>query len=152
MLRLYTDGANSLKNKVGGYAAVIVNDKDEALVELSEGFDYRVTNNCMELGGVIFGLDYILNNPDLGKDVTVISDSEYVVLGASERLDRWKAKGWKCTTGPVKNRELWEAIDYFKSKLNIQWQWVRGHTGNKWNERCDTLASGQYKKILKNRI
>ena len=148
MIYLYTDGANSLKTKVGGYAAILVNEQDELITTLVESFCNRPTNNMVELAGVIFGLDYIINHPELGKEVTVISDSEYVVLGASERLDRWIAKGWKCTTGPVKNKPLWEAINSFKSQLNITWKWVRGHNGNKWNEKCDTLAVASYKKLL----
>lgn len=103
----------------------------------------------MELGAVIGALAYMLDHPELGKDVTVVSDSEYVVKGASIWLNGWKLKNWKSTTGPVKNKILWEAIDELKKHLNITWTWVKGHTGNKWNERADKLCVAAYKKLLK---
>lgn len=148
MLKVYTDGGNSAKNQVGGWAAVFVRD-DKSVLELSEGYDNNPTNNHMELGAVIGALAYMLDHPELGKDVTVVSDSEYVVKGASIWLNGWKLKNWKSTTGPVKNKILWEAIDELKKHLNITWTWVKGHTGNKWNERADKLCVAAYKKLLK---
>ena len=146
-IKIYTDGGNSAKNKVGGIAAVITKD-DELLTIISEGYDSDPTNNMMELGAVIAGLEYMLNHPELGKTVEIVSDSEYVVLGASERLDKWKAKNWKCSTGPVKNLPLWKCIDEAKLLLNITWTWVRGHAGNKFNELADQAAVNSYKTIL----
>jgi ribonuclease HI len=74
-----------------------------------------------------------------------------VVLGASERLERWQARNWKCTTGPVKNLPLWAYILELKTKLNIKWSWVRGHDGDEFNEQADQAAVNEYKAILKKR-
>lgn len=147
MIQIYTDGGNSAKNKVGGWAAVFVQN-DKKLLELSEGYDNSPTNNHMEMGAVIGALSYVLDHPELGRAVTIVSDSEYVVKGASEWLEGWKRKNWKSTTGPVKNKVLWEAIDALKGQLDITWTWVRGHDGNKWNERADKLCVKAYKDLL----
>ena len=146
-MTLYTDGANSLKKRVGAWAYALVDDQDKLIHEGTEAYHGRPTNNEMELCGCIFGLEFITITPSLGKDVTVISDSEYVVLGASERLDKWIANNWKCTAGLVKNRVLWEAIEYLKTRLTINWQWVRGHDGDKWNEYVDKKAVESYRKL-----
>jgi len=145
---IYVDGGVSMKNKVGGCSAVIVKDS-QILVELSEAYSgNHITNNTMELGGVILGLQYVLENPELGKEVIVISDSEYVVLG-SERLNKWKLRGWKNTAGKVKNRELWEAVDYLKSVLDITFKWTKGHSSNTLNNLADELAVRAYTKLIK---
>jgi ribonuclease HI len=146
MIEIYTDGGNSSKKKAGGCSAVICKGP-EILKELSQGYDNNPTNNMMELGGVILGLTYMLEHPELGKEVTVISDSEYIVKGASTWLENWKKKDWKGMGGPVKNKPLWEAVDYLKSQLTITWKWVRGHDGNARNEIADKLAVKAYKDL-----
>jgi ribonuclease HI len=148
MIEIYTDGGNSAKNKVGGCAAVVCNGK-LILAELSKGYDHDVTNNQMELAAVLMGLEYILNHPNLNKDVTIISDSEYVINGASKWLNVWKRKNWKTTTGNVKNRVLWEAIDSLKESLNITWKWVKGHSNIALNNLADELAVKAYTKLIK---
>lgn len=148
MISIYTDGGNSAKNGVGGCAAVITRDS-QILFELSEGYDNKPTNNAMELGGVLLGLTYVLDHPELGKDVTIISDSEYVVYGSTKWLPNWKLKKWKTTTGDVKNKELWEAIDYLKSSLNLTFKWTKGHSNNTLNNLADELAVKAYTKLIK---
>ena len=148
MVQIYTDGGNSLKHKVGGCAAIVTRE-GVVLAELVETYSNRPTNNMMELGGAIIGLDYMLQHPELGKDVEIISDSEYVVLGASERVDAWKARGWKNSCGRVKNKVLWEAIVAIKKELNIKWTWVKGHNDNEFNERADRLLVKEYTKLIK---
>ena len=147
MIEIYTDGGNSAKNKVGGCSAVVC-DGSMIIAELSEGYDNNVTNNQMELSGIILGLTYALNHPELGKDITIISDSEYVINGCSKWLVQWKLKNWKTTTGDVKNRPLWEAIDYLKGEMNISWKWVRGHSACTLNNLADELATKAYTKLL----
>lgn len=148
MLTIYTDGGNSAKNKVGGMAA-IVTQNSQILAELSEAYKGgHITNNTMELGAVIMAGQYVLENPELGKDVTVVSDSEYVVLG-SGRLDSWKARNWKNTAGKVKNRELWEAVDYLKTVLNITFKWTKGHSNSTLNNLADELAVKAYTRLIK---
>jgi ribonuclease HI len=99
---------------------------------------------------VLLGLTYVLDHPELGIDVVLTSDSEYIVKGASTWLRVWKMKKWKTTTGLVKNQPVWAAIDELISKLNIEWRWVRGHTGDKWNERADELCTAAYEALLTN--
>jgi len=148
MVTIYTDGGNSAKNKVGGCSAIIIKDS-QILAELSEAYDNDPTNNMMELGGVILGCQYILDHPDLGTEVTIVSDSEYVVNGSTTWLPKWKLKKWKTTTGDVKNKELWEAIDYLKTVLNITFRWTKGHSNNTLNNLADELAVKAYTKLLK---
>lgn len=148
MITIYTDGGNSAKNKVGGCAAIVLKGV-EILAELSEGYYNNPTNNMMELGGVILGCNYVLSRPDLGKNVTIVSDSEYVVLGSTEWLPKWKKKNWKSTTGPVKNKELWEAIDYLKTQLNLTFKWTKGHSTNRLNNLADELAVRAYTRLIK---
>ena len=149
MLEIYTDGGNSLKNKVGGSAAVIVKD-GVVIAELSEAYEgSQATNNACELGAVILGCQYILNHPELGKDIDIVSDSEYVVNGSSTWLAKWKLRNWKTTTGMVKNKELWEAILYLKSVLNLTFKWTKGHSTNRLNNLADELAGNVYRKLIK---
>ena len=148
-LQIYTDGGNSLKNMVGGCAAIVTKDS-QILAELSEAYEGpNITNNTMELNGVILGCQYILEHPELGKEVTIVSDSEYVVNGSVVWLPKWKMKKWKTTTGDVKNKEMWEAIDYLKSVLNMTFKWTRGHSSNTLNNLADELAVKAYSKLLK---
>lgn len=147
-LTIYTDGGNSGKGGgVGGCSAIVLVD-GKLVVELSEGYSNRPTNNKMELAGVLLGLYYVVDHPELGTAVTVVSDSEYVVKGASKWLAKWKVNNWKTTTGPVKNYPLWQAVDELNQLLTINWTWVRGHTGDQWNERADELATTAYTKII----
>lgn len=149
MVTIYTDGGNSLKNKVGGCAAVITRNNmilDE-LVETYTG--EQVTNNTMELGGVLMACQYVLDHPELGKDVTIISDSEYVVKGATSWLPKWQSRNWKTTTGAVKNKVLWEAIAELKTQLNLKFEWVRGHGESALNNRADEILVSAYTKLIK---
>lgn len=151
MLTIYTDGGNSAKNQVGGCSAVITRGS-EILAELSEAYSgNQVTNNTMELAGVLLACNYVLAHPELGKDVTIISDSEYVVLGSTNWLPNWKKKNWKSTTGQVKNRALWEAVDYLKTQLNLTFKWTRGHSNDRLNNLADDLAVAAYTKLIKNK-
>jgi ribonuclease HI len=134
---VYSDGACSGNPGPGGWGVIVIQPDGERR-ELS-GFEARTTNNRMELMGVLQGLSLAPN----GADVTVVSDSQYVINGACSWLDGWKRKGWK-TAGKkdVLNRDLWESIDAERSRLRLRWEWVRGHNGHVLNERADALARG----------
>ncbi|MCA8952000.1 MAG: ribonuclease HI [Planctomycetes bacterium] len=132
---IYSDGACSGNPGPGGYGTVLL--FGEHRKELSRGFR-RTTNNRMELLGAIVGLE-TLKQPC---EVVMFSDSKYLVDAMNKGwLDGWQKKGWK-TAGkqPVKNQDLWrrllEAIDGHE----VEWRWVRGHSGDVENERCDELA------------
>jgi ribonuclease HI len=130
----YTDGACSGNPGPGGWGAVLVWNGRERELSGGEG---ETTNNRMELMAAIRALE-ALKRPC---PVKIVTDSEYVMKGITEWMDAWKARGWR-TAGkkPVKNRELWERLDRQIQRHNVNWQWVRGHSGHEGNERADELA------------
>ena len=97
------------------------------------GFAPSTTNNKMELNAVIMGLKSF-NSKRL---VTVITDSQYVKNGISKWITNWKRNGWKTASKkPVKNKELWQTLDRLVQKHDVDWKWVRGHSGHPGNERA----------------
>lgn len=136
-----------MQNKIGGWSAVFVFDNGE--VSYISGFQRGddVTNNRMELTGVIQGLRYVaLHHPN--EPVEVISDSEYVVKGITDRVDGWILKGWRNTTGIVKNKDLWEILVFLRNKIKPTFNWVRGHDGNQYNEIADKACVDAYRNEL----
>ncbi|MEM6639637.1 MAG: ribonuclease HI [Pseudomonadota bacterium] len=134
-VRLYTDGACRGNPGPGGWGALLMYGARRK--ELFGG-EAQTTNNRMELTAAIKGLT-ALTRPCV---VTLYTDSRYVMQGITEWLDGWKARGWK-TAGrkEVKNRDLWEALDKAVQVHDIEWQWVKGHSGEPGNERADALAN-----------
>lgn len=135
-ITIYTDGACSGNPGPGGYGAVLL-DSEGRRKELFGGFR-NTTNNRMELMGVITGLE-ALKRPC---DVTLISDSEYIINAITKGwLIGWQKKGWrKSDKKPVMNIDLWERLLPLIEEHNVEFQWTRGHAGNLENERCDKLA------------
>ena len=135
-IELFTDGACSGNPGPGGWGAILRTDGHEK--ELSGG-EPTTTNNRMEMMAVIEGLN-ALKKPSA---VTVFTDSRYVMDGAMTWLANWKRRGWKTADKkPVKNEDLWRALDDAMARHTLKWQWVRGHTGHVENERADALARG----------
>lgn len=131
---LYTDGACSGNPGPGGWAALLRWNGHEK--ELSGG-EAETTNNRMELTAVIRGLEAI-KKPSR---VTVHSDSKYVIECVEKWLPGWKKKGWKTVNKkPVKNQDLWLALDSAMSPHDVTFRWVKGHAGHAENERVDKLA------------
>ncbi|MBU6475570.1 MAG: ribonuclease HI [Alphaproteobacteria bacterium] len=131
---LFTDGACSGNPGPGGWGALLRYGGHEK--ELSGG-DPATTNNRMELTAVIEGLA-ALKSPCA---VTVHTDSKYVMDGVTQYLARWKAHGWKTADKkPVKNPDLWQALDAALQEHQVAWVWVKGHNGHPENERADQLA------------
>lgn len=141
---IYSDGACSGNPGPGGYGTVLVYNGIEK--ELSEGFE-STTNNRMELLGCIKGLE-CLKEPCR---VTVVSDSKYLCDAINQGwLESWKNRGWKkADKKPVLNPELWQRLDRMLSVHTVTFEWIKGHNGHKYNERCDTLAVSEYQKFLK---
>ncbi len=134
---MYGDGACMGNPGPGGWGAIVV-FPDGKRRELSGHGGKATTNNRMELTAVLEGLSLVPN----GQSVSVVTDSQYVVKGASSWLTGWKRKGWRTSAGgEVLNRDLWECVDAEKERLSIGWSWVRGHNGHPENERCDKLAT-----------
>ena len=131
---VYTDGACSGNPGPGGYAAIL--EYGERRREIAGGFR-RTTNNRMELMAVITALEALKERCD----VTVYSDSEYVVNGITKGWARgWRAKGWRRAGKPVPNWELWQRLLELTESHAVHFRWVRGHAGHDGNERCDELA------------
>ena len=131
---IYTDGACSGNPGVGGWGALLCYGEYEK--ELSGGHPHT-TNNRMEMQAVIEGLQ-ALKRPS---KVSIYTDSQYVQKGISEWIHTWKRRKWKTSDNqPVKNVDLWQALEALGRCHDIQWHWVRGHTGHAGNERADELA------------
>lgn len=143
-INLYTDGACSGNPGPGGYGTILVY-KDK-VKEMSEGFK-DTTNNQMELLAVIVGLRTL----KVKCKVNVYSDSKYVVDAIEKKwLDSWIAKGWrKADKKPVANVEMWQELTELLKKHEVKFNWVKGHNGHEYNERCDKLAVEAYQKYLK---
>lgn len=132
---IYTDGACKGNPGPGGWGALLI--AGEHKKELFGG-ELNTTNNRMELKAVIEALS-ALKRPC---EVIVHTDSQYVQKGISEWIHGWKARGWKTASKePVKNVDLWQALDTAQSTHSIQWRWVKGHAGHDGNERADRLAN-----------
>lgn len=133
---IYTDGACSGNPGPGGWGAVLIYGEHEK--ELS-GCEAETTNNRMELTAAIEALKALKGSCE----VALYTDSEYVRRGITEWLAGWKAKGWKTAAKkPVKNQDLWQALDEQTTRHRVDWHWVKGHAGHPGNERADKLATG----------
>jgi len=135
MIKIYTDGACKGNPGVGGWGALIIQDKKN--IELFGG-ENKTTNNRMELMAVIMALKEI--SPSI--ELTIYTDSTYVQKGISEWIKKWKVNSWRSSSKrPVKNKDLWVELDEASSSRKINWEWVRGHAGNEGNEKADELAN-----------
>ncbi|MBL8474691.1 MULTISPECIES: ribonuclease HI [unclassified Methyloversatilis] len=131
---IYTDGACSGNPGPGGWGALL---KCGAVERELSGGERATTNNRMELMAVIEALN-ALKKP---VRAVVYTDSQYVQKGISEWIHGWKRKGWKTAGGdPVKNVDLWQALDAAARVHEVEWKWVKGHAGHPENERVDRLA------------
>jgi ribonuclease HI len=132
---IHTDGACRGNPGPGGWGAVLEHQSRER--ELY-GYEPETTNNRMELMAIIQALE-TLKRPCR---VRAITDSQYVMKGVTEWMAGWKKRGWRTASRkPVANRDLWERLDAAMQRHEIEWEWVRGHTGHTGNERADQLAN-----------
>ncbi len=136
-LQIYTDGACLGNPGPGGWAAIIIENGQERVFS---GNDNMTTNNRMELLAIIKALESINENLEL----IIYTDSKYVINGVTSWIKNWEANSWKNSTKqPVKNVDLWKKLDMNAKKHNIEWIWVKGHSGNFFNEKVDEIARGQ---------
>jgi len=134
-LSIYTDGACRGNPGPGGWGAVLIYRDSQK--ELFGGAD-NTTNNRMELQAAIEGLRALKR----GCELTLYTDSQYVRQGITDWIDGWKKRGWKTAAKkPVKNADLWQALDLETQRHSINWVWVKGHAGNEGNELADQLAN-----------
>ena len=132
---IYTDGACRGNPGPGGWGALLIyNDARKTIY----GGEKDTTNNRMEMIAVIEALKLIKSDCE----ISLYTDSKYVMDGVNKWLSGWKQKDWKTSNKkPVKNQDLWESIDACITKHNIEWHWVKGHAGNPGNELADELAN-----------
>ncbi|MBL4906330.1 MAG: ribonuclease HI [Sneathiella sp.] len=132
---IYTDGACSGNPGPGGWGALLeYNGNSKEIC----GGESETTNNRMELTAAIRSLNE-LKRPS---NVELHTDSTYVKDGITKWMANWKKNGWKTAAKkPVKNKELWEQLDEAIARHTIDWRWVKGHAGNRGNEKADDLAN-----------
>jgi ribonuclease HI len=133
-VEIFTDGACSGNPGPGGWAAILRAGPHEKSIS---GGEAATTNNRMELMAAIRALE-ALKMPSI---VTLSTDSRYVMDGATRWMPRWKLNGWRTADKkPVKNDDLWRALDAAAQRHQLSWKWVAGHSGHAENERADALA------------
>ena len=133
-VEIWTDGACSGNPGPGGWGALLVWGDHEK--ELSGG-EADTTNNRMEMRAAIEALDALTRR----SKVILHTDSTYLKDGLTKWMSGWKRNGWKTAAKkPVKNQDLWQALDTAASRHDVDWRWVKGHAGNEGNERADALA------------
>ncbi|KIL99167.1 Ribonuclease HI [Paramagnetospirillum magnetotacticum MS-1] len=133
-VEIYTDGACSGNPGPGGWGAIL---RFKGIEKELKGGEPQTTNNRMEMMAVLSALN-ALTRPCA---IDLYTDSEYVKKGMTEWLRGWKARGWKTADKkPVKNDDLWKALDEAAARHKVSWHWVKGHAGHPENERADALA------------
>jgi ribonuclease HI len=148
-LALVTDGACIANPGPGGWAFAFV--ESGKIVHEGFGTAEQTTNNRMELQAVIEALRFFLAECPDKKSIQVISDSKYVLDAfRQDWISGWKKRGWKTADRkPVKNQDLWQDLISLSERLKIDWQWVKGHSGDPFNDRVDLLAREAAESLLK---
>mgnify|MGYP005728798115 FL=1 len=132
---IYTDGACKGNPGPGGWGVLILLENEQ--IELSGG-SKETTNNQMELTAVIKALNFF----EKKIKVDLYTDSKYVMDGITDYIKKWKINGWQTANKkPVKNMNLWKILDELNNLHDINWNWVKGHSGNSENEKADALAN-----------
>ena len=133
-IEIFTDGACSGNPGPGGWGVLI--NEDGSSRELCGG-EPETTNNRMEMMAVIEALK--ATDPSI--PIILYTDSQYVKNGITTWIHGWKRNGWKTAARkPVKNKDLWMALDELRERRDIDWRWIKGHAGHAGNERADELA------------
>ena len=134
-IRIYTDGACKGNPGIGGWGVLIILENEQ--IELSGG-SKETTNNQMELTAVIKALNFF----EKKIKVELYTESKYVMDGITDYIKKWKINGWQTANKkPVKNMNLWKILDELNNLHDINWNWVKGHSGNPENEKADALAN-----------
>ncbi len=133
MIEIFTDGACSGNPGPGGWGVLIIDG--DTRTEMNGG-ESETTNNRMEMRAAIEALKATGDAP-----VVLHTDSQYVKNGINDWINGWKRNGWKTAARkPVKNKDLWQELDALTESRDIDWRWVKGHSGHPGNERADELA------------
>lgn len=140
VIKIYSDGACWGNPGPGGWAAILITPGHSKEIN---GAERQTTNNRMEITAALQALK-ALNKPSV---VQIYTDSSYLVNAATAWLPGWKARGWKRKDGVLLNADLWKDLDYEMAKHQVKWTWVKGHAGNRYNERADELANEAIRKL-----
>ena len=144
---IYTDGACSGNPGPGGWGVVMRwKGKEKELA----GSEDDTTNNRMELMAAIQGLERLKRGVDR---VRIHTDSTYVKDGITKWIHGWKKNGWKTAAKkPVKNQDMWQRLDEALKDHDIEWHWIKGHSGHPENERCDEMARLAIKQLKDSQV
>ena len=141
-VQIYTDGACRGNPGRGGWAAILVYGQHE---KTTSGGERETTNNRMELTAAIMGLSALRERCE----VTLYSDSKYLVDAINQGwLESWRAHGWRRGKEELKNADLWQQLNTLLSMHEVRFEWVKGHDGNPYNERCDQIATSNADRFL----
>ena len=141
--KIFTDGGCSGNPGPGGWAYVMVltTFQGEKIIAEGKGAEPDTTNNRMELMAAISALKALKAMRNAPKLYTIYTDSQYVQQGITGWIVKWKKNAWRTSDKkPVKNQDLWKELDGLAGELMPDWEWVEGHAGNKYNERCDRMT------------
>tara|TARA_B100000575_G_scaffold12950_1_gene9364 strand:+ start:126 stop:566 length:441 start_codon:yes stop_codon:yes gene_type:complete len=140
MTKIYTDGSCIGNPGKGGWAAIILDNKKQKIISGSEPY---TTNNRMELIAVIKALKNVKK-----KEITLITDSQYVKNGIEVWILKWKKNGWMTAEKkPVKNKDLWLMLEKLSEGKKVKWEWVKGHSSDKLNNKVDEIARNEANHI-----
>ncbi|MAI60280.1 MAG: ribonuclease HI [Rickettsiales bacterium] len=140
---IYTDGACIGNPGKGGWAAIILDDKNKKIV--LSGAEKYTTNNKMELTATIKALKHLKDK----SEIIIFTDSKYVIDGINNWIFKWKQNNWKTANKKeVKNKDLWLNLYKCINFHVVNWKWVKGHSGDTLNEEVDKLARGEAEKII----
>lgn len=138
-ISLYTDGGCHPNPGPGGWAFIAVDADGKVLLKDSGRAEGSTTNNRMEMSAAINGLEAL----PIGSKIKLVTDSQYLGKGIAEWRLTWKARHWM----GVKNDDLWRRIDELCEDFEIKVLWVKGHSGDPFNEECDRMASAAYRDV-----
>ena len=141
-IEIFTDGACRGNPGPGGWGVLLRYQGKERTLH---GGEAETTNNRMELMAAIIGLESLKESCG----VILTTDSKYVMSGITDWINTWKKRGWKTASSkPVKNEDLWRRLDNISQQHEINWQWVKGHSGHRENELVDALANKGIDELL----
>lgn len=144
---IYTDGGCHGNPGPGAWACYI--QVGLRYLTLSDS-KIETTNNRMELSAAIGALNAVIKSSNWNtKHIILYTDSMYLINGITKWIVNWKKLGWIKGHHDIKNIDLWKQLDLLNSKLDIEWKWVKGHNGNRYNEFCDWLCQEKIAKIEK---
>jgi ribonuclease HI len=120
---------------------VLETSQGDKILDERWGAEKNTTNNRMELTAVIESLRALKTMTDIPRNAAIYTDSQYVQKGITEWINNWKRNSWRTSNKkPVKNQDLWMELDALAGEFPLAWEWVRGHAGVDYNERCDRMT------------